>query len=175
MGVAIGFIILPLAFWYWFQGRLDRHGLPRNPVRRKRLYALSAKIAAILLNHELPLKRIAELSCLSSGAKTTDSDEAFSLLQKGEALPTLAPETSMVLISVHSNVLSASEGARDLTTAAQIYGEAADLQAAAQARRLPMIVAIVVGLVITAVYTLLVYAPWIQLMQDMVKPPTFTG
>lgn len=165
--------VTPLVVWAYRRRKYDRTGLSLDPVKRLRSQALSARIAGWMLEKNLPLIHIVNLACQSSGACDADAKLAFQQLQQQQAIPSLAKETSMLLASIHAGILDPTEAADNLNMVATHLQQTADITATRQERWVPMLVALTVGTITILTYALLIYLPWVWLMQQQVAPRVY--
>ncbi|MFK7738206.1 MAG: type II secretion system F family protein [Pirellulaceae bacterium] len=172
----VGFIIvlalaalLPLAIFLLRRKRKLKSGLPAENARQYRLQGLVAEVAAIQLRHERPLSEVASSVVQISGGGAKDIETAFSQVQQRQPLQTASNETSLLLSSLHAGVLSAPETIDGLLNVSDHYQRTAHQSDSANARWIPMLVALSVGVVTVLTYVTLIYLPWILLMQRIVS------
>ncbi len=167
--------VAPLVIWYVRRQQLASSGLPREPVRKARQQALSTEVAAIMLEGLVPLNKVASLAAQAGGGPRADVQHAFRRLQRQQLVTPLAPETSMLLASLHVGLLECDSATEKLHQVAAHFRSTADIQARRQTRWVPMLVALTVGLVTVLTYVFIIYLPWIWLLRQIVQPTTTTG
>lgn len=160
---------LPLVVWFLRRRQFDGRGLPVEPARRLRIQALGSEVAGRLLRAEVPLEKVALLSTKAAGGTEAVTDSAFSNLRQRKALQAMSRESSMLLSAVHGGVMEPSEAARNLGLVASQLRYHADVTAARNARWLPMLVALTIGVLTVFTYVFLIYLPWVWLMQQIVN------
>lgn len=174
--VLLSCILVPFAVIFGRRQGLDSSGLPRHPVRRKRLFALSTEIAQFLLEAKVPLQQTAQLTCQAAGVEERRAaDAAAQIVSEAPNIPSMAPEASLILNELHSNLITNQEATENLQLTARVYEETAEQTANATIRRLPMLIAVSVGITIACAYAGLIYAPWVQLLTEIVDVPNATN
>lgn len=169
--VLVVLFLLPALYILRQQRGTDRHGLPHNKLHRQRLYALSSGVAGRLLESGLPLDQTVQFSSQAAGMSTEAASRDVGCLLNNEKMKSLAPEASLLLNSVHSGLIPPEDAAKNLQQTANLYSQSAQESSKARARRIPVLIACAVGLTIMGVYAGLIYAPWVQLLLDLTKPP----
>lgn len=167
--------LLPLFVWYLLRQRRDRFGQPVEFTRRCRLQALATEMAAVMLEAQIPLKRIADVSARMGGASADEAQQAFSRLQNQQPAAPLSRETSMLLASLQAGIIPLQDACDHLHKIAQHLRRVADIAANRQARWIPMLVALTVGFITVGTYVFLIYLPWIWLLQSIVAPEPSAG
>lgn len=163
-------LLLPLIVWYFMRQGTNSIGLPNEISQRYRQQALAAEVAGLMLEAQIPLQKIASLSTQVAGASAADTEKAFSRIQEREHAVPHATEASLLLSSMHTGVIDANETRKNLQELADSLQRVAEARSRSQARWLPMLVALTVGILTIATYVFLVYLPWIWLMQDVMDP-----
>ena len=82
----------------------------------------------------------------------------------------LGRESSMLLALLHTGVMDRTEASQNLATLGQHLQQQADQIAQRQVRWLPMMIALVVGLLTILTYVFLIYLPWLLLLKQIVQP-----
>ncbi len=174
MGILLLLAVLPLAFWYWKRRRLDRHGIPCDAVRRMRLQALTTELASHMLEAGMPLTELTLLCSRAAGVPPSEAQAAFGLLGRQSPIPGLAKETSLLLATLHCGLLTPQQTTRQLAAVAASLRQNAGLMASRQAHWVPMLVALVVGVLTILTYVFLIYLPWILLLRQISAPPSLS-
>jgi hypothetical protein len=171
----VGFLVvlmmaamLPLAVFLLRRRRRLKSGLPAESATQYRLQSLAAEIAAIQLRHERPLSEVVSTVVQISGGSDKEIEAAFSRIQQRQPLQTASTETSLLLSSLHAGVLSVHETIENLLNISDHCQRTAQQSDSANARWIPMLVALSVGFVTIVTYVTLIYLPWIMLMQRIV-------
>ena len=167
--------VLPLVIWFFRRQRFDRAGLPKDRVKRFRMQALASEVASRMLNAGAPIERVATLSTQAAGATPQQSSAAFESIQQRLCVPALAQESSMLLASTHCGVMDSGEAAQNLEQVARHLRNRADVTSSRNARWLPMLVAICVGLLTILAYLFLIYLPWVYLLQRIVATENYSN
>lgn len=173
VGMLFVTLIPPAVLWSRARGyRAD--GLPRSKNAADRQQSLGCDLAATLFERQLPLDKITRYSALACGASTETAEHAFDKTRNQEAFEPLPIELCAVLSSVHGGALSTDEASKALRSVAGHLRDSAHNHSVRRSRWLPMLVALCVGLVTVLTYTLLIYLPWIWLLQEISAPETKT-
>jgi type II secretory pathway component PulF len=165
--------LLPLVVWTVQRRRFDNFGLPREQARRLRLQATASELAGLMIDASRPLSEIVATIVKSTGANLDQVTTAFAKLQAREGIPPLARETTLLLATLHAGVMDRGEAAQHLHALAQLQNHQAAQTTARQARWLPMLVALAVGLVTILSYVFLIYLPWLLLLKQISLPAPF--
>lgn len=163
-------LLLPLIVWFLRRRGLDSDGLPKEKSRRLRQQALGAELASILVGGQVPLNSVVLISTQATGAQSNDIDYAFERIQKRDTAVPHARESSMLLSTLHAGLITSEEAEENLLEVASHLRQSADLHSRSQARWLPMLVALTVGLLTIATYVFLIYLPWVWLLRKIVEP-----
>jgi type II secretory pathway component PulF len=170
----LALMVLPLAVWFWRRRTFSADRMPREPAQRLRLQALATELTAHMLTASVPLTEVVRLSAKAMYAKDQLVEQAFELLKNQRLLAPLPRETSMLLASLHAGLIGKDEAATHLHAVAHHLQQSAEIIAIRNARWIPMLVALVVGLLTILTYVFLVYLPWIALMTKIVSPDYLT-
>lgn len=163
---------IPL-FW-WLRGRsVDRRGVPRDPATRYYLHVHAARLAAIAVTSGHPLPEIFSSilrGCGGSATVTTEQAPAEKRIQNADAYALLGRECMLTLASLDAGIISPEQCVTFLHTVSQETERRASAQVDSDARWLPMLVALCVGLGVTVAYVGLIYLPWVALFQELALP-----
>lgn len=162
--------IAPLVIWAVRRRQFDSSGLPIDPAPRLRLQGLASELASYMIDSSTPLAEIVPLSVAATGVDENRSLTAFEKLQNRTMIEPIGRESTMLLALLHNGVLDRSEVSRNLATLGQLFQQRADEIAQRQVRWLPMLIALVVGLLTILTYVLLIYLPWILLLNQIIRP-----
>ncbi len=162
---------LPLIIWVIHRRRFDSLGLPREQSRRLRLRALASELAGLMIDGNVPLAQLVPLCVSATGAVDSQIATAFTQLQNRSPIEPLARETFLLLTTLHAGLMQPAEAAQHLSALAQLQRHQADQVSVRQARWLPMLVALVVGLLTILTYVFLIYLPWLLLLEQIATPP----
>lgn len=160
--------LLSGTYFYWrYRGKRKRNW-PAESSQRLRLQALASEMAASMLNSQVALNQIAPLTTAVAGGDRENVDEAFSNIQSQQPAHPLNRESSMLLSAVHAGIMQKQEAVDNLSQLADHMRDSADTLSARKTRWIPMLTAVIVGLITLFVYVLLIYLPWIWLLTEIV-------
>lgn len=165
--------LTPLVVWFVHRGRFGRDGLPRDRAKRLRVQALGTEIIQLGVTAGIPLSELLAHGVRASGGSQQAADQAFGLLQQQQLIPQLSRETSLLLSSLYAGVLTPAETSQYLKQSAEGLQQQADDRAAAMVHWLPMLIALTVGAITIGTYVLLIYLPWILLLERIVEMQSF--
>lgn len=163
--------LLPLFIWAIRRRRLDHLGLPRERARRLRLQSLASELASQMIDGSVPLTQLVPLMVAATGATGDQAELAFRRLQDRSAIEPLERETTLLLTTLHAGLMDRVETSQHLNSLSQLLRYQADQISMRQARWLPMLVALVVGLLTILTYVFLIYLPWLGLLKQISLPP----
>ncbi|GAB5405881.1 MAG: hypothetical protein Aurels2KO_41120 [Aureliella sp.] len=146
------------------------NGIPRDKSAAIRQQALGCDLAALLLNKQMPLEQVTRYSALACGASQQSAEAALELTRQQETAEPMPIELCAVLSSVHAGAITPDAASRTLHEVADHLRDSAQARATRRARWLPMLVALSVGFVTLVTYTLIVYVPWLWVMQKIGEP-----
>lgn len=165
-------VTIPLFYWHWNRGRVDLFGVPRTAAKRLRLQALATRLAGLQLLAERPLSESLPLCLAAMGTAEPECQKSFQNLRLHRTLASMPLETTMVLASLHSGIVSRDQAAEHCNQISHRLTEQADQHDQRDTRWLPVLIALLVGGLTLATYGLLVYVPWIGLMLRIGSSPT---
>jgi type II secretory pathway component PulF len=165
------FSLLPLVYWAIRRRSYDSIGLPYERASRLRLQGLATDLASMMLCGNVPLTQLVPVSVAATGAIAEHSTSAFSNLQERRNIAPLARETTLLLSTLHAGLMERAEACQHLNALARLLHHQADEASTRQSRWLPMLVAIVVGLITIMTYLFLIYVPWLLLLKQIAIPP----
>lgn len=163
--------LAPLVIWAIRRRQFDAMGLPIDRAPRLRLQGLASELASHMIDSSLPLIQILPLSVAATGADDKRSSTAFEKLQNSRMIEPLGRESTMLLSLLHAGVMDRSEVSRNLAALGEHLKQSADQIAQRQVRWLPMMIALVVGLLTILTYVGLIYLPWLLLLKQIIAPP----
>jgi type II secretory pathway component PulF len=164
--------LAPLVIWAFRKRQFDPLGLPRDRVRRLRLQALASDLASVMIESSVPLVQLVPLSVAATGADAKYSSEAFGKLQKRAMIEPLGKESTLLLTSLFVGIMDRREASQHLAALGTHLRHHGDQVAERQVRWLPMLIALVVGLLTILTYVFLIYLPWVLLLKQMILPPS---
>ena len=167
IGLAV-LAIAPLVIWAIRRRQFDAMGLPFDRVPRLRLQGLAAELASHMIDSSTPLMQIVPLSVAATGAGEKRSSTAFEKLQNRTLIEPLGRESTLLLALLHTGVVDRTETSQNLAMLGQHLQQQADQIAQRQVRWLPMMIALVVGLITILTYVFLIYLPWLLLLKQMI-------
>jgi type II secretory pathway component PulF len=168
-GLAI-LAVMPLVIWAVRRRRFDALGQPLDRARRFQLQALAAEIASLLLAKQVPLMQVVKLSVSATGASDAYATTAFDKLQTRGNLQPLGRETTLLLAAIHTGIMDRAQVVKLLGTLATFLRQRAKDHSQQQVRWLPMLVALVVGVLTILTYVFLIYLPWLLLLKQIISP-----
>ncbi len=167
--------IAPLVIWAIRRRQFDAMGLPVDRAPRLRLQGLASELASHMIDGSTPLMQIVPLSVAATGADENRSTSAFEKLQNRTMIEPLGRESTMLLALLHTGVMDRTEVSQNLATLGRHFNQRADQIAQRQVRWLPMMIALVVGMLTILTYVLLIYLPWLLLLNQIVNPTSSLG
>ncbi len=170
LGGLVFFAIAPLVIWAVRRRRFDALGLPLDRSRRLRLQGLAADLSSLLIAHETPLMQAVPLSVAATGVSAAQVQTSFAKIQKRAMIEPLGRESTLLLASSFAGVMNGKEASEHLATLSIHLRQQADQESQRQARWLPMLIALVVGLLTILTYVFLIYLPWLLLLKQIVTP-----
>ena len=160
--------VAPLIIWAIRRRQFDSMGLPIDRAPRLRLQGLASELASHMIDSSTPLMQVVPLSVAATGADSHSSSTAFERLQKRDMIEPLGRESTLLLALLHAGVMDRSEASVNLATLGQFLQQQADQISQRQVRWLPMMIALVVGLITILTYVFLIYLPWLLLLKQMI-------
>ena len=151
--VAASLCVAPLLYFLWRRNSYNTQGWPRDLAHQRRLQSHAASIAKSLIKAESAAILTKELASGALGALD------------GEKL--LAPACRSVLELMEQGALDSTQGAAMLDEIASHLKQRSDNQIESQGRWVASVVSIVVALVVGISYVLIVYLPWLYLLQEL--------
>ncbi len=171
LGCLTAFCFVPLIAWAIRRRQFDSLGLPRERARRLRLQSLASELASLMIVGNVPLTQLVPRCVAATGAVPEQSVTAFEHLQSRRTIAPLARETTLLLTTLHAGLMDRIETSQHLSSLAHLQRHQADQISLRQARWLPMLVALVVGLLTIMTYVFLIYLPWLLLLKQIALPP----
>ncbi len=165
----LGALAGPFLLFFSVQGRRG-NGIPRDKSVAERQQALGCDLAAVLIAQDLPLEEVTRYSALACGATKDAANTALDLTRRQETSASMPIELCAVLSSVHAGAISPANASATLHEVALALRDSAQARTTRRARWLPMLVAISVGLITLLTYTIILYIPWIWIMQRIGSP-----
>ncbi len=162
--------IAPLVIWAIRRRQFDAMGLPVDRAPRMRLQGLASELASHMIIGSTPLMQVVPLSVAATGADQNRSSTAFEKLQNRTMIEPLGRESTMLLALLHTGVMDRNEVSHNLATLGQHMQQRADQIAQRQVRWLPMMIALVVGVLTILTYVFLIYLPWLLLLKQIIVP-----
>ena len=162
--------IAPLVIWAIRRRQFDALGLPIDRAPRMRLQGLASELASHMIDSSMPLNQVVPLSVAATGTDEKRSETAFEKLQNRTMIEPLGRESTMLLALLHTGVMDRTEASQNLAALGQHLQRRADQLAQRQARWLPMLIALVVGLLTVLTYVFLIYLPWLLLLKQIILP-----
>ena len=162
--------IAPLILWAIHRRRFDAAGMPLDRTRRLRLQGLAAEISSLLIANQTPLMQAVPLSVAATGSSEANVASAFEKIQKRAIIEPLGRESTLLLASLFAGVMDGKEASEHLASLGTHLQQQADQDSQRQVRWLPMLIALVVGLLTILTYLLLIYLPWLLLLKQMISP-----
>jgi len=166
--LAVMMVTSPLLYWRW--RRIDKFGVPRNSAKRFRLQSLASHLAELQLVAGRPLSEALPLCLAAMGTSQQQSHKAFQDLRLHRPLASMPIETTMVLASLHCGIVTRDQAVTHCRQIGLRLEEQANLVEQQECRWLPVLVALVIGVVTLGAYGLLVYLPWVGLMTKIGFP-----
>ena len=164
--------VAPLVIWAIRRRQFDSMGLPVDRAPRLRLQALASELASHMIDSSTPLMQIVSLSVAATGADKKRSSTAFEKLQNRTMIEPLGRESTLLLALLHTGVMDRIDASQYLATLGQHLLQQADQVAQRQVRWLPMMIALVVGLLTILTYVFLIYLPWLLLLKQIMNAPS---
>lgn len=161
--------VAPLVIWAIRRRQFDSLGLPVDRAPRLRLQGLASELASHLIDSSTPLVQVVRLSVAATGADKNRSLTAFEKLQNRTMIEPLGRESTLLLALLHTGVMDRIDASQHLATLGQHLHQQADQVAQRQVRWLPMMIALVVGLLTTLTYVFLIYLPWLLLLKQIMN------
>ncbi len=168
-GLAI-FAVMPLVVWTIRRRRFDAMGQPLDRAQRFQLQALAADIASLLLAKELPLMQVVKMSVAATGASDSYTATAYEKLQLRGNVEPLGREATLLLTAIHTGIMDRPQVVKLMAALASFQRQRAKDHSQRQVRWLPMMVALVVGLLTILTYVFLIYLPWLLLLKQIISP-----
>ena len=144
----------PILYFAWRRGTFDKHGWPRDPAYRSRLQAHASSLAAKLINANIPTDVAKELAVSSLGVPPSSpgyldsaSRSVFDLLNKGILDPAKA-------VQMHDDI-------------SRFLLDRSQAQIESQGRWITYSVSISVAIVVGLSYLLVIYLPWLYLLDQL--------
>lgn len=163
--------IAPLVIWAIRRRHFDSMGLPIDRAPRLRLQGLASELASHMIDSSIPLNQVVPLSVAATGAKAENSAAAFEDLRNRTMIEPLGRESSLLLTLLHNGVMDRNEASQNLANLGQHLQQQADQVSQRQVRWLPMLIALVVGLLTILTYVFLIYLPWLLMLKQIVDVP----
>jgi Type II secretion system (T2SS), protein F len=160
----------PLSWWWWKRSGNDELGVTRNAAKRLRLQSLSTQLAVLQLEAGRPLAEVLPRCLACMGLPETMSADAFDRFRRQEPLVPLPAEFLLLLGSLYAGLIRPEKLVELLTIVTDQLKYQADLVSQRESNWLPMYVAIIVSLVTLLAYGILVYLPWLELLQSISQP-----
>ena len=164
--------VAPLITWAIRRRQFDSMGLPVDRAPRLRLQGLASELASYMIDSSTPLMQIVPLSMAATGADAKRTSTAFEKLQNRSMLEPLGRESTLLLALLHTGVMDRTEASQNLSLLGQHLQLQADQVSQRQVRWLPMMIALVVGLLTILTYVFLIYLPWLLLLKQIVLAPS---
>jgi len=168
-GLAI-LAVAPLVIWAIRRRRFDALGQPFDRAQRFQLQALATEISGLLLASQLPLMQVVKLSVAVTGASDSYAATAFDKLQIRGNIEPLGREVTLLLAAIHTGIMDRAQVVKLIGSLANFLRQRAKDHSQRQVRWLPMLVALVVGLLTILTYVFLIYLPWLLLLKQMISP-----
>ena len=162
--------VTPLAIWSARRRRFDALSQPLDRAQRLQLQAFASDISSLLLARQLPLMEVVKQSVSVTGAGEHYAATAFDKFQKQVNLEPLGREANLLLAAVHNGIMGRDEAVKHMSLLANELRRRARNHAQRQVVWLPMLVALVVGLLTILTYAFLIYLPWLLLLNQIISP-----
>ncbi len=159
----------PVLLYLGGRGRTTA-GIPRDKSAAERQQALGCDLAALLIAKEMPLEQVTNFAALACGATEEKARGAVQRIRNQETATPMPIELCAVLSSLHAGAISPDVASKTLGEVAVHIRDSAHIRAVRRARWLPMLVALSVGIVTLLTYTLIIYLPWMWIMQEIGAP-----
>ena len=131
---------------------------------------LRLKFRGLLIANQTPLMQAVPLSVAATGSSEAHEASAFEKIQKRAIIEPLGRESTLLLASLFAGIMDGNEASEHLASLGTHLQQQADQDAQRQVRWLPMLIALVVGLLTISTYLLLIYLPWLLLLKQMISP-----
>jgi type II secretory pathway component PulF len=164
--------VAPLVIWAIRRRMFDSMGLPVDRASRLRLQGLASELASHMIDSSTPLMKVVHLSVAATGADENRSSTAFEKIQNRAMIEPLGRESSLLLALLHTGVMDRTEASQNLVALGQHLQQQADQVAQRQVRWLPMMIALVVGVLTILTYLFLIYLPWLLLLKQIIQAPS---
>ncbi len=172
--VFLAVVFLPLVVWFWRRSTLHCDGWPNDPSQRTQLHALSADIAAMLVEAQVPAH---EIESFTTALAVPNSSVLSQVVKTNVQVPgsrenrnILGREISSLLAIVEAKVSTPPEISRQLRELAHFLRYQAQAISLRQAHFVPMLVSMVVGSAVVLTYVGVIYLPWLNLLSRIVLP-----
>lgn len=146
--------ITPVLYFVWRRGALDSQGWPRDPAYRSRLQAHASKLAEAMILGQVPTRLIKELAVGSLGV--LPGNRGYS-----------DPASQSILDLLDQGKLDAIQGAEMQADISRYLMERSELQFESQGRWIVYSVSIAVACVVGLSYVLVIYLPWVYLLNEL--------
>jgi hypothetical protein len=154
-GIATSLVcIAPILYFAWRRNTLDRRGYPREPAYQTRLQSHAATVALKLVQSKVPSDQILSLTIASLGLTSDGSN-------------LLDPTTHSVCDLLRQGILEPDKAITMLQDIAHYLLDRSQFQIESQGRRLVHSVSISVALAVGLSYLLVVYLPWLYLLDQL--------
>ncbi len=159
-GIAVILCLSPIFFFVWRRSRFDQLGWPADPAYRSRLQAHASTLAAKAIQANVPTVVAKQLAVSSMGVQAdaihyldSASQSVFNLLERGVLDPSEA-------ISMQHDV-------------SRYLLDRSDAQIESQGKWITYSVTISVALVVGLSYLLVLYLPWLYLLDQLKQIKNF--
>ena len=164
-------VCTPLIAWWLRRRGVTSSGVYRDKASRAYLHAHVARLALVAVRSGQAIVDLLPMLERAAGLplKVAESRLGASALERSRLSGVLlGRETTMILSSLESGLLSPEKGETLLESVATQTKRYADEQADRQTRWLPIFVALIVGTVTVLTYVALIYGPWVILFYEIV-------
>lgn len=145
--------IAPLFYFSWKRNSYDSNGWPRDPARRSHLQAHAALLSEKMTQAELPLDRIESLAVSALGSTNGNQN--------------LDAACKSILDLMRAGQLDSVKSASMLADVSKYLKTNSAAQVESQGRWLTYAISICVAVVVGLSYLLIIYLPWLFLLEEL--------
>jgi hypothetical protein len=146
--------VSPVLYFVWRRGTYDSHGWPRDPAYRSRLQAHASKLAEMMIVGQVPTGLIKELVVGSLGVLPGNSGY-------------LDPACQSILDLLDQGKLDATKSVEMQADISKYLMDRSEMQFESQGRWIVTSVSIAVACVVGLSYVLVIYLPWVYLLNEL--------
>ena len=145
--------VTPVVYFAWLKGTCDSRGWPRDPAYRSGLQAHASKLAETMIDAQVPIGLVKELAVGSLGTLPGSTSH-------------LDPACQSILELLEQGKLDPTQGVEMQADIARYLKERSEILVESQGRWIVYSVSIAVACVVGLSYVLVIYLPWIYLLDE---------